>query len=214
MEATGDQSAFWNAAAQTRLFTHPLDATRFSRAVARDAHILDYGCGQGRLCGELVALGFTRVVGIDSSPEMVHAARQRNPGASFAVNDGARLPCADASLDAALLFAVLTCIPDDAAQKNLLGEFKRSLRPGGLLLISDYPLQTDARNLARYLKFAPGAGYGTFQLPDGAWLRHHRREWFDEVLEGFRVEDSVELEALTMNGNRARILQLWARRQQ
>jgi SAM-dependent methyltransferase len=70
------------------------------------------------------------------------------------------------------LFAVLTCIPCDDAQRNLLREFKRILRPGGLLLISDYPLQTDARNLERYGKFAhePG-GYGTFRLRDRALLR-------------------------------------------
>ena len=35
----------------------------------------------------------------------------------FVVNDGARFPFAAWSLDAVLLFAVLTCIPDDDAQK-------------------------------------------------------------------------------------------------
>ena len=60
---------------------------------------------------------------------------------------GEKLPCGDQSIDAVLLFAVLTCIASDDAQKNLLREFKRVLRPGGLLVISDYPLQTDERNL-------------------------------------------------------------------
>jgi len=37
-------------------------------------------------------------------------------------------------------------------RKNLLREFKRILRPDGLLMIGDYPLQTDERNLARHAK--------------------------------------------------------------
>jgi len=212
MEAGGNP-AFWNHAARTKQFTHALDRARFIRAVARDADILDFGCGQGRLCVELANLGYTRLLGLDSSPEMIRVARERNPGARFLVNDGRPLPCADASADVVMLFAVLTCIPDDAEQRNLLSEFKRILRPGGLLLISDYPLQTDERNQKRYAACAqqPG-GYGVFELPNGARLRHHRREWFDELLAGLRIEEAVESDALTMNGNPARILQLWVRK--
>jgi SAM-dependent methyltransferase len=211
--AAPDNTRFWNQAAGTRKFTHPLDHARFTNAVSRDARILDFGCGQGRLCAELMELGYRGVAGVDSSPEMIRAAQHVCPDFEFAVNDGGRLPFAAGSFDAVLLFAVLTCIPDDAAQKNLLAEFKRILRPGGLLLISDYPLQSDARNLERYEAFSrePG-GYGSFRLPEGTLLRHHRREWFDELLTGFEIEEFVELDAMTMNGNPARIAQLWCRR--
>ncbi|MEO8017638.1 MAG: methyltransferase domain-containing protein [Pseudomonadota bacterium] len=212
MEAQNDEQ-FWNRAATIRRFTHPLDRERLTRLLPRDAIILDYGCGQGRLCGELMALGYVNVLGIDSSAEMIRVAREEVPDTGFAENDGEQVPCGDASVDAVLLFAVLTCIAADDAQKNLLREFKRILRPGGLLLISDYPLQSDARNLQRYESFAAElGGFGRFRLPDGAVLRHHSREWFDELLSGFRVDEQVELDAETMNGNPARILQLWAQR--
>jgi SAM-dependent methyltransferase len=212
MEAP-DNREFWNQAAGTKKFTHPLDHARFTNALSRDARILDFGCGQGRLCTEFQRLGFTHVTGVDSSPEMIRAARTRCPDFDFHVNDGHSLPFAAASFDAVLLFAVLTCVPDDAAQKNLLAGFKRVLRPGGLLLISDYPLQTDARNLARYEKFGDEPGeHGTFRLDDGTTLRHHRPEWFDELLAGMNVEEKVERDAMTMNGNPARIVQLWCRK--
>lgn len=213
MGETTDQSRFWDAAAATRQFGHPLDLVRFSSRVARNARILDYGCGQGRLCGELAAQGFTNLLGVDSSPEMIRHARERHPGIEFSVIEAQRVPLEDASVDAALLFAVLTCTPEPDAQRELFAELRRVLRPGGLLLVSDYPLQTDARNLERYERFAhEPAGYGAFRLPDGARLRHHRREWFDELLAGFRIDAADELDARTMNGNPARILQFWATR--
>jgi SAM-dependent methyltransferase len=213
MGAPDSSTGFWNDAAKTRQFTHPLDAARLSRELRAEARILDFGCGQGRLCAELESLGFGDVLGLDSSPRMIEAARAANPRLRFEASDGSRLPCADASMDAVLCFAVLTCVPDDQMQRNIVAEFKRVLRPGGLLLISDYPLQSDARNLDRYARFAaePG-GYGTFRLPDGVLLRHHRREWFGELLRDFDVRDRVELDVLTMNGNPARILQLWSHR--
>jgi SAM-dependent methyltransferase len=211
MEAPNNPD-FWNQAARTREFTHPLDRERLTRLLPRDAVILDYGCGQGRLTGELIELGYINVLGLDSSPEMIRIARERVPDSGFAETDGSRLPCGDASVDAVLLFAVLTCISSDDAQKNLLREFKRILRPHGLLLISDYALQVDARNLQRYEEFQHElGGWGRFRLPDGVALRHHSREWFVELLSEFRIDEQIELEAKTMNGNPARILQLWAR---
>jgi len=212
MEAPNNPE-FWNRAASTKQFSHPLDHERLTRALPRDAVILDYGCGQGRLSRELVDRGFVNVLGIDTSPEMVRIASEQVPEAGFQTIEGERLPCGDASIDAVLLFAVLTCIPADDAQKKLVAEFRRILRPGGLLLVSDYPLQTDPRNLTRYEEFKDQfGGYGRFRLQGGAILRHHPREWFDELLEGFRIEEAVDLDAKTMNGNPARILQLWARR--
>lgn len=204
---------FWNRAAGTKQFSHPLDHERLTRALPREAVILDYGCGQGRLSRELVDRGFVNVLGIDSSPEMVRIAGERVPEAGFLSTDGERLPCGDESIDAVLLFAVLTCISSDEAQLKLLAEFKRILRPGGLLLVSDYPLQTDPRNLTRYEEFRHElGGFGRFRLPDGAVLRHHPRDWFGTLLMGFSVEELLEVESKTMNGNPATILQIWARK--
>jgi ubiquinone/menaquinone biosynthesis C-methylase UbiE len=212
MEAPGNP-AFWNRAATTRQFTHPLDHSRLARALPRDSIILDYGCGQGRLSAELIAHGYVNVLGVDSSPEMIRIATEQVPDAGFVANDGTRLPCGDSTIDAVLMLAVLTCIPSGDAQKNLLREFKRVLRPGGLLMISDCPLQTDERNVKRYeMHVAEFGTYGVFRVDGGAVLRHHSRDWFGSLLEDFRVDETVEVDARTMNGNPTRILQLWARK--
>jgi SAM-dependent methyltransferase len=173
-DASANQSEFWNQSAGSKVFSHPLDHARFERLVARDASILDYGCGYGRLCGELAGRGFTDVVGADFSTEMIATARRDQPSVSFTHVDGVTLPFGEASFDAVLLFAVLTCIPPRAAQRTLVAELHRVLKRGGLLVVSDYPLQSDLRNVDRYEAFASethGAApwdYGTFRRCRGS----------------------------------------------
>lgn len=220
MNADADQTPFWDRAATTKVFSHALDVARFVRSVPQDAAVLDYGCGRGRLCGELAAHGGFDLLGADFSAEMIAAARRDVPGVQFQQVAGGALPFADGAFDAVLLFAVLTCIASSAAQRALLGELRRVLQPGGLLLVSDYPLQVDARNVARYEAFVAERGreaamddlpYGVFRLPDGALVRHHTPAWFDTLFSGFRVEDQLTFDAVTMNGNPARIAQWWLR---
>lgn len=58
--------------------------------VARDAHILDAGCGPGRVGATLSAAGH-RVVGVDVDPALVEAATQDHPGPTWLVGDLAEL---------------------------------------------------------------------------------------------------------------------------
>ena len=64
---------------------------RLVDAVApRGAHILDAGCGPGRLGGYLAAAGH-RVVGVDVDPVLIEAAEQDHPGPRWLVGDLAEL---------------------------------------------------------------------------------------------------------------------------
>ncbi|EHI12028.1 class I SAM-dependent methyltransferase [Mycolicibacterium thermoresistibile] len=56
----------------------------------RNAHILDAGCGPGRLGGYLSAAGH-RVVGVDVDPALIEAAEQDYPGPQYLVGDLAEL---------------------------------------------------------------------------------------------------------------------------
>lgn len=48
-----NQIAYWDTAATTKRFTHPLHIPWMDE-VDRDAAILDYGCGYGRTMAHLV----------------------------------------------------------------------------------------------------------------------------------------------------------------
>jgi SAM-dependent methyltransferase len=56
----------------------------------RNSHILDAGCGPGRLGAYLTAAGH-RVVGVDVDPALIEAAKQDYPGPRYLVGDLAEL---------------------------------------------------------------------------------------------------------------------------
>jgi SAM-dependent methyltransferase len=204
MIAGGDQREYWDRVAPTAAFTLPLDVARLRRFVDPAARVLDYGCGYGRQLAELTRLGYRDLAGIDASTEMVKRARKQLPDLPIDVCATPPAPHPEASFDAILLSAVLTCIAHDEEQRTLIDEIWRMLRPGGVLLLSDFLLHSDARNLARYESSADDCeAYGVFEIAGGASLRHHRLEWILTLTEAF---DPVVLEpfaARTMNGNHA-----------
>lgn len=64
---------------------------RFVDAMARrGAHILDAGCGPGRVGAHLAAAGH-RVVGLDVDPALIEAAEQDHPGPRWLVGDLAEM---------------------------------------------------------------------------------------------------------------------------
>jgi hypothetical protein len=115
---------------------------------------------------------------------------------------------ADGSIDAVLLFTVLTCVPTDAGQRAMMHEVGRVLRPGGLLYVSDLWLQTDARNIERYERDQPKYGtYGVFDVADGVTVRHHDVRWIETLTSGYEKLAVDNLELRTMNGNPANAFQ-------
>jgi SAM-dependent methyltransferase len=124
------------------------------------------------------------------------------------------VPHASASFDVVLLFAVLTCIPDDDAQRALIAELIRVLAPGGLLYLSDMVLQDDERNRARYTAYAEeyGTPHGVFATGDGAVCRHHHITELRSHLKDLNVLHERRIDVTTMNRHRSKAVQLLARK--
>jgi SAM-dependent methyltransferase len=100
--------------------------------------VVEVGCGRGG--GS--AFVFERfapssMTGIDLARTAIERARRRygRPGLTFLTGDAQNLPFADASFDAVINVESSHCYPDVA---RFLGEVVRVLRPGGLLLFTDF----------------------------------------------------------------------------
>ena len=205
------QQSYWDKAAGDKKFTHPLQMDRFRECVPPGGIILDYGCGYGRTCAFLMDHGYRHVTGVDISPEMIARGRRLDRRLDLRLLKSKTLPFDNNLFDACTLLAVLNCIPTDSGQRALIKELYRVLRPGGILYLSDYPLQPDARNTNRYKRFENAFGqFGVFRLPDGAVLRHHAMDWIYTLLEQYDILREEQIDVLTMNGSKAGIFQIMA----
>ena len=208
------QVEYWNRVGLNKPFSHFINFERLSTFVRPDAVLLDYGCGYGRLLESLHEHGYQHLIGADPAEHLVAAARVRLPEATFHVlPHPPRLGIPNASVDGVLLFGVLTCIPTDEGQRAVVSEISRVLKPGGLLYISDFWLQSDARNRERYESgYAKYGKWGVFDLPEGVTLRHHDREWVAELTSALEIAALDETNVITMNGHHATAFQWFGRK--
>jgi SAM-dependent methyltransferase len=95
--------------------------------------VADVGCGPGHVTAHLRELGLD-AFGIDLSPAMIDVARRDYPGVRFEVGSMTALDLADASIAGLLSCWSLVHIPDHELP-GVFTQFRRVLRPGGLLVV-------------------------------------------------------------------------------
>jgi len=207
-----NQKEYWDKVGKQKTFTHPLNIELLSQFFDKDATFVDYGCGYGRIVEELIASGFSKVAGYDTSINLIQRGKERYLPIHH-ITDPSNLPLENNSVDCILLFAVLTCIPSDKGQATLVQLLHSKLKPGGILYISDYYLQNVEVSKSRYTFFENEPdNFGVFTLPEGATLRHHTREWIVSLFADFTVECENFITVKTMNGNTAEAFQLIVRK--
>ena len=95
--------------------------------------VADVGCGPGYVTGHLHDVGVD-VFGIDLSPEMIAIARRDYPDLRFEVGTMTDLDLADDSVVGIIAFWSVIHVPDHAIP-GVFEQFRRVLRPQGLLLV-------------------------------------------------------------------------------
>jgi SAM-dependent methyltransferase len=125
-----DLDAFWRGGVE--VVDKILDSV--GATIEPTDHVLDIGCGVGRLTRALAARA-ERVVGLDVSGEMLARARDLNaelPNVEWVQGDGESLqPVGDGSIDVCFSHVVFQHIPDPEVTLGYVGEMGRVLRPGG-----------------------------------------------------------------------------------
>lgn len=106
----------------------------FAADVTNLGPVCDIGCGPGHIADYLHKRG-VNVRGIDLSQQMVEQAQQLYPAIEFQQGDMSSLNVDDEAWGGIVAFYSIIHIPREAVIR-VLHEFKRVLRPGGLLLLS------------------------------------------------------------------------------
>lgn len=96
-------------------------------------HILDIGCGRGRLLRALLKRGAT-VTGVDPSAELLAKARDLAPDATLVQSGGETLPFADGTFGGAVFLNSLHHIPQNLI-RPALAEAVRIIAPGAMMLV-------------------------------------------------------------------------------
>ena len=157
----GLEDVYWWFIARRQLAVEILARELAGRDGAR---ILDVGCGTGSNLAAFSELG--PAVGIDMSADALAFCRQRGVE-RVAFSEIERLPFADGTFDVITAMDVLEHTDDDLAA---LGELRRVLRPGGLLL-------------------ATVPAYGFLWSEHDEALKHRRRYTAHELRNKMTVKD-------------------------
>lgn len=173
-----------------------LDAPMLDRvAQVAPARVLDLGCGEGRFCRKMSALGCD-VTGVDPTEALLTRARHLG-GASYRLGRAEALPFKNACFD--LVVSYLSLI-DIEHVETALDEVARVLAPGGRLLIA---------NLAGVATASDIKGGGWELLPDGGrrliihrYLENHAilSEWKTMSVTNWHRPLSFYMQALLARG--------------
>lgn len=125
IDTTREGEAFWAEGAA-------LAATVMADAPPATEVVVEYGCGVGRIIGQVRA---PHRIGVDVSAEMLALAAERFPEVEYRPCDGASIPLEDGS--ACFVFSILVLQHMDAADvAAVVADVGRVLRPGGRAWLS------------------------------------------------------------------------------
>ncbi|MFJ3385438.1 MULTISPECIES: class I SAM-dependent methyltransferase [unclassified Curtobacterium] len=181
--ASDVESSYTNRAAEyigllgSMAAVHPADehlVTSWAHGI--DGPLLDAGCGPGHWTAHLAGAGCD-VRGIDQVPEFIAHARAAHPSTTFHLGSMDALPDAAGGLAGVLAWYSLVHHGPGAIHRPL-GEFARTLRPGGGLLVGFFVgphVEPFEHAVVTAYRWTPGALSGELRSAGFDVLETHTR---------------------------------------
>ena len=161
----------------------PLDCQlldRFAGEVRETGPVCDLGCGPGHVARYLFDRG-VQVIGVDLSPNMVEQAKRLNPDIPFQQGNMLALTTENEAYAGIVAFYSIIHTPREEVVAALL-EFKRVLRPGGILLLA-FHVGDEVIHLDEW--------WGKQVSIDGIFFQPDEMQGYLRAA-GFEVEETIE----------------------
>jgi ubiquinone/menaquinone biosynthesis C-methylase UbiE len=191
-----DTLSKWDNVAETVDFNLEISTEYFTASVPKNAKVLDFGCGYGRITNQLYELGYHHLVGVDASLEMIKRGNSDYSSLDLRHLSGSTLPFSDNEFDSIVTCAVFTCIATQTERKYVIEELHRVLRPNGILYLAEFCSNNSLR----------------FESSTGVPMWHSQQEELELMLEGFNIELSNVVESATMSGHASKASHIIARK--
>ncbi len=167
------------------------DLAVFHEYIQDGDSILDVGCGNGRVYQlfENLQVSYT---GIDQSDALIGIAKEKFPKVAFDVGEMTTLPYPDHSFTVVLCVAAFNHLPDEHTRLQTLAEMKRVLKPGGVILMTNWNVLSD--NAEKYIE------KGKWQIVEDdrqdvlvPWLTPEGKKLGDRYYHGYEISELYDL---------------------
>jgi len=147
----------------------------FSKSIADFTHILDWGCGSGRVLRYVADVAATDVTGIDIDPQAIEWCQQAFPHYKFmAVNPQPPTPIATGTFDLIYAISVLTHLRENDHLK-WLEELNRISKPNAVILLTTFG------DVAWWRGRLPWKGFATWKIHNAGFFNAGQNRDLDEI---------------------------------
>ncbi|WP_030842898.1 class I SAM-dependent methyltransferase [Streptomyces sp. NRRL F-4474] len=192
-------------AATDWLLGYPFVLRELAGRIGAGQVLVDYGCGPGRVADHAARVLGARVLGADTSPQMLELARASATAVAgfHLVENGRVTGLPDGCVDAVMCNHVLASLPTEDALLGVFTEIRRLLRPHAPFVLLTTDPACSGTEYASLRIGEPGEAYApgeevTVRLrrTDGTWQRMRNHAWpvglYPALLERARFRDVVQ----------------------
>ncbi|MER0398987.1 class I SAM-dependent methyltransferase [Vibrio vulnificus] len=186
----------WNPVANKVQFNLEISTKDLIDHAPISSSILDFGCGYGRISNQLYSLGYRKIVGVDSSEEMINRGGIDFPHLDLRFSNADTLPFPDAKFDVVFTCAVFTCIDQLEKRQRVFDELTRVTKSNGIIYMAEF-------SSPQSTKFVSGQGVPMWHSS------HHELE---KLASKLVIEVSRQTDTNTMTGHKSGASHIIARK--